>query len=277
MNNIGFMQGRLVNQVDGKIQAFPTTDWQKEFPLGASADIRLMEWTLDHEMLHENPLMTEEGRRKIHELMSTWQFEIPSLTADFFMQAPFFKASPKSKIELEQNFLDVLENCISVGIKIIVVPLVDNASIRDFSEEEVVVDFFLNISTLLKLNGMKIAFESDYNTDKLKRFITCFPKDTFGINYDMGNSAALGFCPDDEFEKLSNYILNVHVKDRNFGGNTVPLNEGDVEFKKVFSNLAAINYTGNYILQTARSEDGKHLSAIKKYKDFVEDLLSTKE
>jgi L-ribulose-5-phosphate 3-epimerase len=53
---IGFMQGRLCEPVDGKIQAFPWRDWESEFRNAAAIDLRLMEWTLDQERLNENPL-----------------------------------------------------------------------------------------------------------------------------------------------------------------------------------------------------------------------------
>ena len=33
MNNVGFMQGRLVDQIEGKIQAFPTLQWKEEFEI----------------------------------------------------------------------------------------------------------------------------------------------------------------------------------------------------------------------------------------------------
>ena len=53
---IGFMQGRLSPQVDGKIQAFPWQHWRDEFPAAQKLNIPLMEWTLDHDRLtEENP------------------------------------------------------------------------------------------------------------------------------------------------------------------------------------------------------------------------------
>ena len=87
------MQGRLSPLVNGRIQAFPADCWHKEFALAGSADLRLMEWTVDHAQLHENPLMTVSGRREIRRLGAAYGVAIPSLTGDCFMQAPFWKAS----------------------------------------------------------------------------------------------------------------------------------------------------------------------------------------
>ena len=66
MNNVGFMQGRLVDQIDGKIQAFPTLQWEEEFEIANQLGISLMEWTSDDFNFEINPLMTKNGREKIN-------------------------------------------------------------------------------------------------------------------------------------------------------------------------------------------------------------------
>src|SRR5689334_2825282 len=68
VNRIGFMQGRLSPQVDGRIQAFPWTHWRDEFARARECGLSLMEWTLDHDRLDENPLMTSFGRREIRQI-----------------------------------------------------------------------------------------------------------------------------------------------------------------------------------------------------------------
>ena len=54
MYQIGFMQGRLSEVVDGKIQAFPWRLWQEEFRQAREIEIALMEWTLDQDDLYKN-------------------------------------------------------------------------------------------------------------------------------------------------------------------------------------------------------------------------------
>ena len=114
-------------------------------------------------------------------------------------------------------------------------------------------------------NNIKILFESDFDPQELGRFIAQFPKNNFGINYDIGNSAALGFDPREEFLIYGDRILNVHVKDRLLGGGTVALSQGSANFGSVFYELAKINYKGNYILQTARANKGKHVPVLELY------------
>lgn len=266
---IGFMQGRLCDQVDGKIQAFPWRDWHSEFAKAKSIRMSIMEWTLDHERLYENPLMTDVGQEKIRLLSLQHGIKIPSLTGDCFMQAPFWKARGKRVDKLKNDFLLVCEACSSIGIGMIIVPLVDGGRLENGKQEQNLLDFLLANENFFLDKKIKIIFESDYEPAKLKRFISQLPSYLFGVNYDIGNSAALGFNPIEEFAHYGERILNVHVKDRIYNGNTVPLGSGCVNFKLVFSELKKINYSGRYILQTARAMSGNHAELIAKYRDMV--------
>ena len=266
---IGFMQGRLSEIVDGKIQAFPWDEWQAEFIRASEIGLSIMEWTLDHENLSQNPIMNPHGRKIIDELSNKYNVHIPSLTGDCFMQAPFWKCSPLKAKNLLSDFDSILNSSKEGGIKMVLIPLVDNGSIDNKKEEDFLYSKCIEFNDFLKNNKMSVIFESDYSPGKLEKFINRFPSDQFGINYDIGNSAALGFDPSEEFKAYGAKILNIHVKDRLFNGSTVPLGEGNVNFNKVFEHINEINYSGNFILQTARSKNGDHLGALKKYKEMT--------
>ena len=160
-----------------------------------------------------------------------------------------------------------------LGIKKIVVPLVDNGSIENKTQEQNLVKFMENKRSEIERLGVIIVFESDYNPKNLKAFIEQFDKKIVGINYDIGNSAALGFDPQCEMIKYGDRILNVHVKDRIFGGTTVPLGSGSVNFEKVFKCLKNSNYMGDFVLQTARAEDEEHDRLLIKYKIMTENWI----
>ena len=266
---IGFMQGRLSPLIDGKIQSFPWQTWKKEFEEGKKIDLTKMEWTIDQERIYENPLMTAEGQIQVKDLCAEYNFSIPSLTGDCFMQAPFWKAKSNDRAFLEKVFFDVVNACSVVNIEMIVLPLVDNGAIEDINQENNLLDFLKSNENFFFEKKIKILFESDFFPIKLAKFIDRLNPLIFGINYDIGNSAALGFDCKDEFNFYADRILNVHVKDRLLGGTTVPLGTGAADFEKVFQNLANINYQGNYILQTARSNDDQHSSILCLYRDMT--------
>ena len=143
-------------------------------------------------------------------------------------------------------------------------PLVDNGSLQNFSQQKVLINFMKNITKMLKKNKQKILFELDMRPKQVKHFISKLDSKYFGINYDIGNSASLGFDPKEEFTSYGKRISNVHIKDRVYKGNSVKLGFGNANFKKVFSLFAKIRYRGNYILQTARAKNNRdHAAEIK--------------
>ena len=270
MNEIGFMQGRLSPIVDGKIQAFPWDHWKEEIVLAAQNNFFLMEWTLDQDRLYENPFMTKEGQTQILGLKMEYRFSIPSLTGDCYMQAPFYKTRDiKTKNNLQKDFDSILESCLKIGVKYVVMPLVDNGRMENREHENSLVDFLISRHQLLKRNKQCIVFECDYIPKEYKRFIDRLPRDCFGINYDIGNSASLDIPPSSEFSLYGDRILNVHIKDRLKGGTTVALGSGNADFNEVFNELKKINYRGNFILQTARANDGEHVKALVNYRSFL--------
>jgi L-ribulose-5-phosphate 3-epimerase len=269
MEKIGFMQGRLCERVDGKIQAFPWHDWESEFPAAAAIDLHLMEWTLDQDRLFENPLMKADGQERIRWLCRQHDVSILSLTGDCFMQAPFWKVAGEARANLQRDFLAIGSACAQVGIQMMVVPLVDNGRLDTSDQEEVLVKFLLEQQPFLSERNLKVIFESDFTPTELARFINRLPAEQFGINYDIGNSAALGFEPEQEFAAYGTRIINVHVKDRELGGMTVPLLTGNADFSSVFAALSRVGYQGNYILQTARAADGNHAEVLGSYRDMT--------
>ena len=272
-NRIGFMQGRLSPLINGRIQAFPWKNWKDEFSLAQHFNFQMMEWTLDQERLYENPLLTETGQAEIRALCEHHELSIPSLTGDCFMQAPLWKAQGAERIALERDFVEIVKGCSAVGIYMLVVPLVDNGRLEDADQDDVLVRFLETQADFLAANRQKVVFESDYVPQELARFIARLDPVLFGINYDIGNSAALGFTPSEEFGAYGQRVLNVHVKDRVLGGTTVPLGTGCVNFDAVFAVLAQIKYRGNFILQTARDADGNHSDALCNYRDMTVDWL----
>ena len=267
---LGFMQGRLSPPVDGKIQAFPWYSWQQEFPAAQSLGLRLMEWTLDQDRLYQNPLLTPQGQQEIRHLCQVHQLAIPTLTGDCFMQAPFWKAGGQDRAALEADFIAIARACANIGIQMIVVPLVDSGRLENEQQEEALLAFMLAQAELFRELGLRIIFESDFAPGELARFIGRLPAADFGVNYDIGNSAALGYKPEEEFAAFGPRIVNVHVKDRVLGGTTVPLGTGNADFPTVFRLLREAAYTGYLIMQTARAMDDDHAGALRQYIGQIE-------
>ena len=256
------MQGRLSPIYYNKIQSFPKYHWHREFKKINELKLNSMEWTLDHRDILNNPLNNSKGRQKILDLKKKYKINVSSLTGDCFMQKPFWKEKGEKRKNLINIFKLVLDNSAKIGIRKIILPVVDNGSIKNDYQLKILISTLRKFIPKLKKNKQCILFELNFESQKALWFIKKFNKKYFGINYDIGNSSSLGFRPLDEIGIYGNYVKNVHIKDRYFKGTTVRLGKGDANFDEVFINLKKIKYNGNFILQTARSKNGLHKKEI---------------
>src|SRR5262249_34922442 len=180
----------------------------------------------------ENPLTTEAGRSDIVALCKQNAIAIPSLTGDCFMQAPFWKATGDKQKSLVDDLDLLLAASSEVGIAFVVIPLVDNGKIESEAQTDTLLRVLLDRTASLAKQKVKVIFESDLPPQPLAAFIARLPREQFGINYDSGNSASLGYDSAEEIAAYGERILNVHVKDRLRGGTTVALGTGAADLAK---------------------------------------------
>ena len=178
------------------------------------------------------------------------------------MQAPFWKTSGNEQGQLLDKLDLVIRSCAELGVKYIVIPLVDNGQLETKEQTLDLHKLLMKRTDKMRSNGVQIAFESNFSPEKLRDFIADYPTDCFGINYDIGNSASLGFDPEKEMHAYASRIINVHVKDRPLGGASVDLGTGAAKMREVLIGLKDVQYQGNFILQTARAADGLHMQTL---------------
>ena len=264
------MCGRLSKQIGNEIQAFPFQEWQKEFKNAKEGGFSSIEWIFD---TNPNPITNEEGINKMSDLIKKSNITINSVCCDYFMKKQLFGKNP---IEIEKNF-DILKKIVEsskkLGITNIEIPLVDSSSLRSEEDEKQFVEVIKKIIPLLNKN-MQIVLETDLPPKKFREFIESFDDDKIKANYDTGNSAALGYDMEEEFKEIGKYFANIHIKDRKFQGNTVPLGDGDVNFELFFDKLSKIEYNGELIIQGARQDfKENHIKTCKEYLKIVKQYL----
>lgn len=263
--HVGFMQGRLSPPVDGRIQAFPWDAWQQEFSAAQDSGLELMEWTLDQDRFYENPLLTPHGRSRIRELALEHRVRVESVTCDFAMEVPVHKVSKPEAAKQERQFRDLLVGCQEIGIRTIVIPLVDAGAVSSANERHRLVSHYGRLTPALEEAGVCVAFESDLPPHGLRDFMAEFPNEVFFVNYDVGNSASLGFDPAEELSAYGSRVGNVHLKDRVLSGATVAFGLGNADFPAVFAALHHCEFSGNYIVQGARATDGRDAETVTSY------------
>lgn len=228
-----------------------------------------MEWTLDQDGLRQNPFNTVSGQAEIRKLAENHHVTVFSASGDCFMQAPFYKKTGRARAALLDDFHLVMESCVSLGLHHLLMPLVDDGRIDSREQEDDLVQTLRGIRPRLEATKLRILFESDFPPAELARMMKRLPEPSFGINYDIGNSASLGYRPDDELAVYGDRVCAVHVKDRLLGGTTVPLGSGNADLPGAFRALARAGFSGDYILQTARAADGRDAETLCRYRDMV--------
>jgi hypothetical protein len=110
------MQGRLSPVINGRIQQFPTTNWKMEIELASKYKFTKMEWTIDSETLNDNPLLTSNGQNSIIEICKYNNVSIPSITCDYFMENPLWKADASQTLEF---MFKIFEGMVAIGTNLI--------------------------------------------------------------------------------------------------------------------------------------------------------------
>jgi len=120
---------------------------------------------------------------------------------------------------------------------------------------------------------LKISLETDLPPINFKVLLEDIDLDYVQANYDIGNSASLGFDPKEELEAYGLKILNVHVKDRKLGSTTVPLGTGHAKIDYVLQKLNEIGYSGGLTMQAARGEND--VETAKEQLKYVKNILNS--
>jgi len=253
MNGISIMQGRLLPRFNGRYQAHPVGFWQAEFDIACELGFSGIELILDYNDVSENPLMTDSGIKEIKKRTEETGVATPSICADYFMEAPLHRDSTA------ENSLKILRRLIEISselsVKDIVIPCVDQSSLKSEIDKKAFINILKDITPLAKEKGVFLNIESDLDAESFKYLLSELDTEVVKVNYDIGNSSSLGYDPEEEFAAYGSLISDLHIKDRPFGSGPVPLGEGDADFEKVFSLLRKNNFQGNITMQAFRGND----------------------
>lgn len=275
-HSIGIMQGRLLPPFEGRFQAFPAAGWRQEFAAAKRAGLSSIEWI--YEVPHEadNPLGNDKGIAEMLALSETSNVSVGSLCADYYMDRRLVvDAEPQSE---QFNHLKwLLQRADKLALRYIVLPFVDRSSLRSGNDIAALTDALTRLLPDAKRTGVELHLETDLPPDDFAALLSAINHPLLKANYDIGNSASLGFNQEEELRKLAPWLGSVHVKDRVLGGGTVPLGTGNADLPGCFRALSAAGYARLYILQAARGMDGDETSWAQQNREFVERQLDALE
>jgi L-ribulose-5-phosphate 3-epimerase len=257
MNNpMGVMQGRLLPKYQGRYQAHPVGYWQEEFPLAAELGLDSIEFILDYNDHESNPLITTDGQYEIQTISDKTGVRLISVCADYFMEAPLHADNEQITIQSVNVLIKLIKAAVELKIKDIIIPCVDQSSIRDEHLRDRFTEVLLSIIPEAERSEVNLSLETDLDPSQFEKLLSVFNSPRVTVNYDIGNSAALGYDYIDELRAYGERISDIHIKDRDLGGGSVTLGSGNADIPGFFEYLSHFNYQGPFIMQAYRDDEG---------------------
>ncbi|MDP2167676.1 MAG: sugar phosphate isomerase/epimerase family protein [Thermodesulfovibrionales bacterium] len=271
MNPVGVMQGRLVPRIGDRIQAFPWERWEEEFETAKACGFDSIEFIFEADRSDENPIYTSGGIKKVRGLIDKTGIPVSSICADYFMEHPFFRVPEEAKKESADVLISLISMSSQAGVRLIEIPCVDQSAIKTEEDKAELIKYVSSALPAAEKHGVAISLETSLPPLEFRELIERFNHPLMAVNFDIGNSASMGYEPGFEIKTLGPFIANIHIKDRILHGGTVPLGEGNADFPAVFKALKGISYKGPFILQTARDADDAGVA--KKYLGMVRNYI----
>ena len=229
------MQGRLLPKYKGRYQAHPLGYWQKEFSIANSFSLSNIEFIFDYNDYQLNPLMSENGLKEILDRSNKYNVKVKSVCADFFMELPLHLEENSSVKKSIQVLKKLISACGILNISDIVLPCVDQSSLKTNKQKFNLAKSLEYVYDDIEKHNINIALETDLNPKDFSELLKSFSHNKITVNYDIGNSASLGYNPNEEFEYYGNKITDIHIKDRLLNGGSVILGKGSANFEECFN------------------------------------------
>ena len=250
------MQGRLLPKYKGQYQSHPVGSWQKEFPIASKFSLDCIEFIVDFHSVREHPFFYNDGLSEIKNLENLNNVKVLSICADCFMQSPIFLENEILQDQNKNIFKKIINAASSLKINQVVFPCVDNSSLQSEFNRDSFKEKFKDYVDIAYKEGIKISLETDLAPRDFIKLLEAFDTDTIFVNYDIGNSVAMGYKFSEELSAYGDRILDIHIKDRKLNGGSVFLGTGQAQFIEFFRSLKEYDFSGVFIMQAYRDENG---------------------
>jgi len=230
--------------------------WQDEFPKAAELGLDCIEFILDYNDADQNPLISPEGRKEIQAICERTGVKVLSVCADYFMEAPLHSEVNQKAEQSIEVLRQLLETAKELRVRDIVIPCVDQSSIQNQQERTRFIEVLSTVIPDAERTGVNLSLETDLDASQFGKLLSSLDSPKVTVNYDIGNSASLGYNPVEELSAYGERISDIHIKDRAVGGGSRVLGGGGANFNLFFNKLSSINYQGPLIMQAYRDDEG---------------------
>jgi hexulose-6-phosphate isomerase len=268
------MQGRLLPPFEGRFQAYPVEGWQNEFYKGAKLDLYSIEWIYEKPYEAENALSNDTGINHLKNVIQDTGVFVKSICADYYMSECLI-SHEKPVLENWEHLEWLCKQVKKLDITYIVLPFVDSSALKTDGDKDALAEALKRFLENNQNLEIEIHLETDLNPQEFRSIFMEVNHPLLKMNYDIGNSASLGYEPDAEFRLLGNYLGSAHIKDRLLKGKTVPLGTGNADFYKCFKWFRELKFNRWYVLQAARGEIGAEMENISSQINFVSSYVDS--
>ncbi len=270
---IGIMQGRLLPKYKGRYQAHPVGYWEDEFWIAQKLGLNCIEFIFDYNDYKSNPLIELSAETKLKSLVQKSGIQIKSICADYFMEAPLHSENSSVAKKSSEILVKLIKRAGALKINDIVLPCVDKSSLTNNSSKVRLINEVMKIVPLAEKVNVNLSLETDLDPKSFAILLSKFNTKCVKVNYDIGNSASLGFDTIEELKSYGDKISVIHIKDRTLGGGSVVLGRGNADFKNFFFKLKDLKFKGPFIMQAYRDDEG--IEIFKKQLHWIKPYLET--
>lgn len=253
---IAVMQGRLLPPRDGRFQSFPAEEWRDEFTLAREAGLEGIEWIFEEPNEARNPLGSDAGVAEMRRLAERSGVAVRSICADYYMTRRLIGTDAVPDATACGHLRWLLGRAARLGATYVVLPFVDSSRLASAEERSALVALLRTLAPEAEAAGVELHLETDFAPEIFAGVLSAVDHPFVRANFDIGNSAALGWEPAHELTVLAPWLGSVHVKDRVLGGGTVPLGTGNADLPTAFAHIRAAGFGRWLVLQVARGADG---------------------
>ena len=233
-----------------------------------------IEWIYEKPHEDANPMASDEGVAEMRRLIAETGVRVSSICEDYYMEKLLIADDGTPNVAVVDHLRWLIGRAGVMGITYIVLPFVDASSLKTDAQIDGLIALLKSLAPKAQDAGVELHLETDLNPQKFSALLKSVGSNVVRANFDIGNSAALGFDPHEELTALAPYLGSVHVKDRVLGGGTVPLGSGNADFETCFRMIAKTGFDRWFVLQVARGEDGDEVPWTVANREFVERHLA---
>ena len=248
-NGLGIIQGRLSPRPERGLQAFPFDTWREEFGFARELALDSIEWLFEFDQALSNPLVAAGGRQEIRRKINQTGVQVRSVCADYFMVRQLAGEGRRERARNVRMLEDVIRWTHDVGGRSVVLPLLESAALSSRRLRDEAIESLRSALCVAEYYGVHLALEMDIAGPDCARFVSSCQSDHIVASYDTGSATAQGYWIEQDVEPLLSSLGLVHVKDRNIGGTSVMLGEGDANIEAFLRRVINAGFDGDFVLQ----------------------------